>query len=39
MSRVITSGPGERGSIPGHVIPKTQKRFLMPPCLTLSSIR
>ena len=27
------------GSIPGQVIPKTQKWYLMPPCLTLSIIR
>ena len=27
------------GSIPGRVIPKTQKWYLMPPCLTLSIIR
>ena len=26
-------------SIPGRVIPKTQKCYLMPPCLTLSIIR
>ena len=25
MSRVFTNGPGDRGSIPGRVIPKTQK--------------
>ena len=25
MSRVFTSGPGDRGSIPGHVIPKPLK--------------
>ena len=25
MSRVIANGPGNRGSIPGRVIPKTQK--------------
>ena len=28
MSRVIANGPGNRGSIPGHVIPKTQKMVL-----------
>ena len=27
------------GSIPGRVIPKTQKWYLMPPCLKLSIIR
>ena len=30
---------GRRGSIPDIVIPKTQKWYLMPPCLTLSIIR
>ena len=28
MSKVITNGPGERGSIPGWVIQKTQKFVL-----------
>ena len=28
--------PGDRNSIRGRVIPKTQKLFLMPPCITLS---
>ena len=39
MSRVFTNGPEDRGSIPGRVIPKTQKCYLMPPCLTGSIIR
>ena len=39
MSRVFAKGPRGRGLIPGHVIPKTQKWYLMPPCLTLSTIR
>ena len=26
MSRVFASGPGDWGSIPGQVIPKTQKK-------------
>ena len=39
MSRVFANGPSDRGSIPGRVIPKTQKRYLMPLCLTLSIIR
>ena len=39
MVRVFANGPGDLGSIPGRVIPKTQKLFLMPPCLTLSIIR
>ena len=25
MSRVFVNGPGDQGSIPGQVIPKTQK--------------
>ena len=28
MSRVIANGPGDWGSIPGRVIPKTQKMVL-----------
>ena len=28
MSRVFTNGPGDQGSIPGRVIPKTQKMML-----------
>ena len=28
MSRMFTSGPEDRGSIPGRVIPKTQKMLL-----------
>ena len=28
MSKVFTNGPGDRGSIPGWVIPKTQKMVL-----------
>ena len=32
MSRVFANGPGDRGSILGRVIPKTQKWYLMPPC-------
>ena len=34
--RVFSNGPGDQRSIPGRVIPKTQKWYLMPPCLTLS---
>ena len=37
--RVFANGPGDLGSIPSWVIPKTQKWYLMPPCLTLSIIR
>ena len=32
-------GLGDLGSILGQVIPKTQKKKLVPPCLTLSIIR
>ena len=39
MNRVFASGPGERGSIPGRVIPDFKKSYLIPPCLTLSFIR
>ena len=39
MIRVFANGPGDLGSIPGRVMPKTQKWYLMPPCLTLSMIR
>ena len=39
MVRVSTNGPGDLGSIPARVIPKTQKSFLMLPCLALSIIR
>ena len=28
MSRVFANGPGDRGSIPGRVIPKTKKKVL-----------
>ena len=28
MSRVFTNGPGDQGSIPGRVIPKTQNMVL-----------
>ena len=39
MSRVFGNGPGDQGSISGRVIPKTQKWYLMQPCITLSIIR
>ena len=29
MVRVFANGPGDLGSIPGRVIPKTQKWYLM----------
>ena len=38
-NRVFTNGSGDRGSILGQVMPKTQKKwYLIPPCLTLSII-
>ena len=36
--RVLANGSGDLGSILGRVIPKTQKWYLIPPCLTLSII-
>ena len=37
--KVFANGPGDGGSFSGRVIPKTQKWYSMPPCLTLSIIR
>ena len=34
MSRAFTDGPGDRGSIPGRIIPKTQKMVLDPAWLS-----
>ena len=39
MCRAFANGLEDRGSVPGRVIPKTQKLYLMPPCLTLSIIK
>ena len=39
ISRMLANGLADRGSIPGRVIPKTQKFYLIPPCLTLGTIR
>ena len=39
MSRVFVNDPGDWGSIPGRVMPKTQKWYLVGPCLTLGIIR
>ena len=39
MVRVFANGPRDLGLIPGRVIPKTQKWYLMPPYLTLNIIR
>ena len=38
MVSVFENGAGDLGSIPGRVIPKTQKSYFMPLCLTLSII-
>ena len=35
----FANGPADLGLIPGRVIPKTKKWYLIPPCLTLSIIR
>ena len=37
--RVFANGPCDQGSIPGRVISKTIKWYLMPLCLTLSNLR
>ena len=40
MSSMLANGRRNRSSIPGRVIPNTQKKwYLIPPCLTLSIIR
>ena len=39
MGSAFANGPGKRGSIPGLVITKNQKCYLMPPCLSLSILR
>ena len=36
---MFANGAGDPGSIPCRVIPKTQKWYLIPPCLILSIIR
>ena len=35
MSRAFANGPGDQGSIPGQVIPKTQKMVLDSPLLSI----
>ena len=35
MVRVFANGPGDQGSIPGQVIPKTQKMVLDPSLLNI----
>ena len=37
MVRMFANGQGDWGSIPDRVIPKTQKWYLIPPCLTLNN--
>ena len=39
VGRVFAHDPGDLGSIPGRIIPKTQKWYLIPPWLRLSNIR
>ena len=39
VGRVFTNGSGDWGSISGQVIPKTQKWYGIPPCLTLDILR
>ena len=39
MSRVFANGPGDQSSIPGWVLQKTQRWYLVWPCLTLRIIR
>ena len=36
VDKNIPYGPGDLCSIPGRVIQRLQKFYLMPPCLTLS---
>ena len=38
MVRVFANGPGDLGSIPGRVIPKTQKMVVDASCLTLYKV-
>ena len=39
MGRVFANGLGDLDSIPGRVVPKTLKWYLIPPCLSLINIR
>ena len=39
VDRVFADSPGVRASISGRVIPKTQKWYLILPCLTISILR
>ena len=36
---MLGNDPGDLCAIPGHVMPKILKWYLIPPCLTLSNIR
>ena len=39
ISPLFANDPGDLDSIPGHIIPKTLKWYLIPPSLKLSNIR
>ena len=39
VSRVFTNGLGDLGLIPGRIIPKTLKWYLMPPCSIMYASR
>ena len=39
VGRVFAKGLGDLGSIPGCVIQRLLKWYLIPPCLTLSNMR
>ena len=39
LGRVFANGPEDLGSIPGRIIPKTLKWYLISPWLTLNNIR
>ena len=39
VGRVFTNGPGDLGSIPGHVIPKTLKMVLDTPLLNIQQYK
>ena len=39
MASVFANGPEDQGSVSGRVISRTQKWYLMPPCLILRIIK